>query len=171
MAPISTRWLPALAAVFASACGNGGGAEAGRTSSAAADASTICLGATDVSQTVGFPVRVLAAGTRAYGPVETCAYQGSESADVFVSLSVGPVDPKDDPLARVQSAAKTFLGAQAEADRIAVGDGGYAYGSTGKSEAAARKGDRVYHVDIGAMGSTIGDKKAAVITLLQRIVK
>ena len=38
-----------------------------------------------------------------------------------------PVDPEEDPIAEVKSSAKTLTGSEAE--QIAVGDDGYAYGS------------------------------------------
>lgn len=101
---------------------------------------------------MNFEVRVLPEGTRSFGEAHMCAYQGTgPSANAFISISVQPMDPQENPVAEVRSAAKTFLGAQAEAEPIAVGDGGYAYGADTKSEAAARKGNRVFHVEVGGM--------------------
>jgi hypothetical protein len=100
-----------------------------------------------------------------------CAYQATESPGTFVSVSVQPADPSEDPIAEVKSAAKTFLGSQMEAERIDVGDGGYAYGSASKSEAAARKGDRVFRAEITSTGGAGEGSKAAVVGLLQRVVR
>ncbi len=102
-----------------------------------------------------------------------CAYQATDLPGVYVSISVQPADadPDEDPIVQLRSAAKTLLGSQAEAERIEVGDGGFAYGSASRSEAAARRGNRVFHADIGSTGAGLGDKKAAAIALLQYVVK
>jgi hypothetical protein len=124
-----------------------------------------CPTAAEVSETAGIPVKVFPQGTRAYGQAEMCAYQGASSANTMISISVQPYDANEDPIADLRGSAKRLSGAEAE--RIDIGDGGYAYGSKSKSEAAARKGSRVYHAEI--MGAP--DKKAAAIALLKRVVK
>ena len=153
------------------ACTGRDGATAQRPATGGASAQSICLSADLVSQTVGFPVTVLAQGTRSYGDTEICAYQAVESQGVFVSLIVQPVGGEEDPIAGVKAGPKALLGAQAEADPVAIGDGGYAYGSDTKSEAAVRKGNRVYYADVTASAGSTGDKKAAVIELLRQIVR
>lgn len=124
-----------------------------------------CPTATQVSEAVGFQVRVFPAGTRSYGPAEMCAYQSTSQSGVMVSVSVQPADPREDPVAEVRSAARTFTGADAE--RITLGDGGYAYGSKSKSEAATRSGNRVFHAEIQGAGP----KKAEVVALLSRVLR
>ena len=160
-----------MVAWLALACTDRDGATAQRPATGGSSAQSICLGADQVSKTVGFPVRVLAQGTRSYGDTEICAYQAVESQGVFVSLIVQPVGGDEDPIASVKSGPKALLGAQAEADSVAIGDGGYAYGSDTKSEAAVKKGNRVYHADVTASAGSAGDKKAAVIELLRQIVR
>ena len=123
--------------------------------------------AQEVGQLVGFPVRVLPEGTRSFGPAEMCAYEGTEARkETFVSLSVEPAGGEEDPIHGVKESARTWLGAGAEAEPIEVGDGGVAFGSSSQSEAAARKGDRVYRAQVGAMTGSPGDKKEAMIALL-----
>ena len=171
MTAIPFKWLPIFTVLLASACGERGGAVAQRSSAPGAGTPTVCPSVTDVGETAGFTVQVLAGGTRSYGPAHICAYQATAEAGVFVSISMAPFDPAEDPITRVRSGAKTFLGGQADAERIDLGDGGYAYGSDSKSEAAARKGDRVFHAEIASTGGGIGAKKEAVIALLQLVVK
>ena len=120
-----------------------------------------CPTAAEVTESVGFPVKVFPQGTRAYGQAEMCAYQGASSANTMISISVQPYDANEDPNVDLRASAKRLSGAEAE--RIAIGDGGYAYGSKSKSEAAARKGSRVYHAEI--MGAP--EKKDAAIALAQ----
>ena len=124
-----------------------------------------CPAADEVTAAVGFPVKAFPQGTRAYGQAEMCAYQGASSASTMISISVQPYDANEDPIVDLRGSAKRLSGAEAE--RIDIGDGGYAYGSKTKSEAAARKGSRVYHAEI--VGAP--DKKAAAIALLKRAVK
>ena len=132
---------------------------------AALSAAAFCPTAAEVTESVGFPVKVFPQGTRAYGQAEMCAYQGASSANTMISISVQPYDANEDPIADLRASAKRLSGAEAE--RIDIGDGGYAYGSKSKSEAAARKGSRVYHAEI--MGAP--DKKPAAVALLKRVVK
>lgn len=170
MNPISSRGIVMMAWLVL-ACTGREDATAQRSAPGSRSAQSICLGADQVTRTVGFPVQVLPQGTRSYGDTEICAYQAVEDQGVFVSLTAQPAGGEADPIARVRSGAKTLLGAQAEADPVAIGDGGYAYGSGSKSEAAVRKGNRVYHADITASAGSTGDKKAAVIELLRQIVR
>ena len=146
-------------------------AEAQRSRSAG-DAASFCLSAAELSRTLGFEVRVFAGGTRAVGPAEICAYEATGRLQgTLVTLSVGPAGGEEDPLERVQRAAKTMLGARAEAERIDVGDVGYAYGSNTQSEAAARKGDRAYYVQVVTMGAGgPGSRQAELVALLRRVV-
>ena len=114
--------------------------------------------AQEVGQLVGFPVRVLPEGTRSFGPAEMCAYEGTEARKgTFVSLSVEPAGGEEDPIQGVKQSAKTWLGAGAETEP--------------QSEAAARKGDRVYRAQVGAMTGSPGDKQEAMIALLRRAMK
>ena len=170
MNPISNRSV-AMLAWMALACAGRDDAAAQRSAAGSGSARSICLGADQVSRTVGFPVKVLPQGTRTYGDTEICAYQAVDNQGVFVSLIMQPEGGEEDPIANVRSGAKVMLGAQADADPVAIGDGGYAYGSESKSEAAVKKGNRVYSADITASAGSTGDKKAAVIELLRQIVR
>jgi hypothetical protein len=131
----------------------------------AVSAAAFCPSASEVSADLGIAVRVLPQGTMTHGSSEICAWLATSSQAISISLTAQPYDAKEDPIARVRSSAKLMTGVEAE--RIDIGDGGYAYGSKTKSEAAARKGNRVYYAEV--IGAP--DKKAGVIALLKRVVK
>lgn len=131
-----------------------------------------CLEAAEVTEAVGFEVQVLREGTLSAGEAVICAYQATDTElGAFISIVVAPASESEQMLTEVRSAAKTFLGEDAEAETIDVGDGGYAYGSAHKSEAAAVAGARVYLVDISALGTaSIGAKKDAMIEILTKVI-
>ena len=56
-----------------------------------------------------------------------------------------------------------------EPDKTTVRERAYAWGSPSKSEAAALRASRVYHVDVTAT-TPIGDRKAAVTAILRKVV-
>lgn len=161
----------ALATVAACAGGErgtaGGGAGARPGVSAAAPS---CPDAAYVSSTIGFNVRSMSGPGGGGGGAMLCAYQATDPAlGAFVSIAAAPLAPGEDPLADVRAAATTYLGARGAAEPIDVGERGYAYGSASKSEAAAIRSSRVYRVDVTAT-SAIGDRKAAVVTILRKVV-
>jgi hypothetical protein len=131
-----------------------------------------CLGEAEVTEVVGFEVRVLREGTLSAGEHIVCAYQATDAdLGAFISIVVAPASEGEQMLTEVRSAAKTFLGEQAEAEAIAVGERGYAYSSARSSAAAAVAGKRVYFVDVSAFGlGSIGVKEDAMIKLLTRVI-
>jgi|SRR5688572_2903206 hypothetical protein len=128
-------------------------------------AQSFCPKADQVSAAAGFPVSVFSAGTTRQGDTEICAYRGTQSANAFVSVVVQPAGSGEETVAQLRKTARLFTGADAAA--IAVGDGGYAFGSKEKSGAIARKGGRVFHAEI----SGVADKKHEAIALLRQVVK
>ena len=148
----------------------GCGSDARSQNPGASAGTPFCPDAAHVTQAVGFAVRDLPAGTRSHGEAQMCAYQSTDASQgAFVSISVQPADPQNDRVAELRSSAKLLAGADAEP--IQVGEGGYAYGSGSKSEAAARQGGRVFHVEAMSTGESIGNKRDAVVALLEGLVK
>ncbi|HJU64318.1 MAG TPA: hypothetical protein VJ596_01515 [Gemmatimonadaceae bacterium] len=131
-----------------------------------------CLAAAEVSRLVGLEVRAFPQGTRSYGPNVVCAYQATnQDLGAFVTTVVGPAAGRDEVLTEMKESAKTFAGESAELETVRVGDGGFAYGSSSKSEAAAVTGGRLYHAEISSTASAnIGDKKAALIEVLKKMM-
>jgi hypothetical protein len=134
-----------------------------------------CLPAAEVTRVVGFPVQILV-DTSDGGNV-ACAYQATDPGEegTLVSIGVGPAEQADEVFEEVRSGAKVAHGQRAEAERINVGDRGYAYGSSSGSQAAAVARGRVYQVSIQlSMQSATPDtwdKKAAAIQLLQKLIR
>ena len=165
--------LAALASIaLAGACSGGAGRDAGRAgASQARGGQPRCPDDQFISATLGFAVRSMprAASQPAADGVLICGYQAAErEVGAFVSIAVAPLSPGEDALAEVRSAAAAVSGAEGS-DSIGVGERGYAYGSASKSAAAAVRASRVYHVDITA-ATPIGDRKAAAIAILRKVV-
>lgn len=131
-----------------------------------------CLEAAEVTEAVGFEVQVLREGTLSSRDMVICAYQATDTElGAFISIVVAPASESEQMLTEVRSAAKTFLGEEAEAEAIDVGERGYAYGSANKSEAAAVAGDRVYLVDVTSFAlASIGSKKDAIVEILKKVI-
>ncbi len=133
---------------------------------------TPCLKEVDISNAIGFQVRVIRETTRSVGQHVSCNYQVSDDQatklGAFVAINVAPASKGDEFLERVRSGAKMIAGKQAEA--IDVGERGYAYGGDSMSEAAAIAGGRVYHVGVSSLERSIGDKKDAVILILKKVI-
>ena len=94
-----------------------------------------CLPEGVVGEIVEMPVR-LVANLMKSGAL--CGYQLQVDPTVSIELSVQPAQRADAVFEAIQSGAKITMGASAQADRIEVGEGGWAYGSGSKSEAAAK---------------------------------
>jgi hypothetical protein len=72
----------------------------------------------------------------------------------------------------IQSGAKITMGASAQADPIQVGEGGWAYGSGSKSEAAARSGGKLYHARMTyPLSTTIPNRREAMVRLIARMME
>lgn len=133
---------------------------------------TPCLKEADITNAIGFQVRVIRETTRSVGELVSCNYQVTDDKatklGAFVAINVAPASKGNEFLERVRSGAQTIAGKQAEA--IDVGERGYAYGGDSMSEAAAIAGGRVYHVGVSSLERSIGDKKDALILILKKII-
>jgi hypothetical protein len=120
-----------------------------------------------VSDAVDLPVKVTGGNSPGI-----CQYQAEEYLGVFVELRAAPAAAADTTFERIRERAKGMLGQSAEPDRIAVGEGGWAFGSNSMSEAAAVARGTIYHAAMDYMGETgVGDKKDAMIRLLEKMVR
>lgn len=158
-----------LAGTLAGGCGGESGAQSRASNgSSAAD----CLPASEVAEAVGFEVRLMTEASFTSGSLTSCGYQATgDQSDTFVSIAVGPDSESAEAMEEVKSGARTMLGTAAQAEPVQLGDGGFAYGSSGKSEGAAVGGGRLYRVDVTSTGlGGPGDKKDAVIAILRKIM-
>ena len=81
-------------------------------------------------------------------PVDGCLYElTGEYAGVMVSLMYQPAARAEDIYNDIRRGVKA-KGANAQPDKLSVGEGGWGYSSRGRKEAAAVSKGRVYHVEI-----------------------
>jgi hypothetical protein len=107
-------------------------------------------------------------GMRAGG---LCSYALESDPTVTLELSVKPARGAEALFDSVQSRAKITLGSSAGADRIDVGDGGWAFGSRSGSEAATRAGETLYHARMNyPLSTTIPNRKEAMVQLVRRML-
>ena len=101
-----------------------------------------------------------------------CNYTLQADPTVQIELAVQPAQEADEIFAKLQQRIKITRGQSAKAERINVGEGGWAYGSGSQSEAAARQGGKVYHARmIYSLSTTIPDRKDAMVQLVTRMME
>ena len=168
--------LAALAAAALPACGgradSGDTATSGSASVATSNPSTTCLAAAEVSRAAGLEVREFPQGTRTQDNNTICAYQATNQAlGAFVTTISSPADGSEEIFTRMRTSVKLFLGSNAAPEAIPVGERGFAYGSSTKSEAAAVSNGRLYHAEVLSSASAdIGDKKAGMIEIVRKMI-
>jgi hypothetical protein len=128
-----------------------------------------CLPEATVGELVESPVRLVVSAMGASG---LCNYTLHADPTVHIELGVQPARGADALFAQLQQRVKMARGQSAAAERIDVGDGGWAYGAGSQSEAAARRGEKVYHARmIYSLSTTIPDRKDAMVQLVTRMMK
>ncbi len=126
------------------------------------------LSVEEVGKVIEEPVRLMFNGMRASG---LCSYALESDPTVTLELSVKPARGAEALFDSVQSRAKITLGSSAGADRIDVGDGGWAFGSRSGSEAATRAGETLYHARMNyPLSTTIPNRKEAMVQLVRRML-
>jgi hypothetical protein len=168
--------LAALMAASGPGCGDSSATPQGQQAttgggSRAPAGSADCLPATEVSQRAGLPVRLVqAVGDPAVG-WRTCLYQVEQRQDIFIELTTAPAAAADTVFAGIKTRAKGQLGQEAEADKVTVGEGGWAYSATSLCEAATVAGGRLYRAKMEHWGETeTPGAKGAIVELLARMV-
>lgn len=175
LANLPVRLTLTLLCLGAVACGErtaGKAGKADRSAATSAGGAPACPDASFIGTTIGFAVRSMPEASRSDPGTLLCAYRAADAAlGAFVSIAVAPLAPGEDAMSEVRESAKAILGEQADAEAIDVGERGFAYGSMSKSEAAAIRASRVYHVDVTSTASArLGDRKAAVVAILRKVV-
>ena len=102
-----------------------------------------CPTPADIETTIGFPVRARAQMSDRCMYELTGQYQGA-----FVTLTYQPATRADDVYAEIRRRVKGAKGVNAQPDPLRVGDGGLAYSSLGRKEAATVSRGRLYHVEM-----------------------
>ncbi len=163
--------ITALGAIGLGACGEGASGQARSTASQSSRSPSVCPAVEDVSKAAGFPVTLKTAG----GSPDSflCSYEMSgRYRGTFIELTGEPASLAEDVFGKVKQSAKVMNGDRAEAQRIDVGSGGWAYGGDGGSEAAAADGGHVYHATLhsGPL-SSVGDQKDAMVGIVKLMVR
>ena len=101
-----------------------------------------CPAPADIGATIGFPVTLrMQVGDR-------CMYELTQYKGVFVTLSYQPATRADDLFADMRQRVKGARGADAQPDRLTLGEGGLGYSSVGRKEAATVSQGQLYHVEM-----------------------
>ena len=137
----------------------------------ASAASSSCPPAEQVSTAAGFPltfVQSLGGGPAGWN---ICQYEMSgRYRGNFLMLRNQPASRASSIYEDLKRGAKAMKGQDAEADRLDLGSGGWAYGSNSQSDAAAVVGERVYRATLDySMAGSIGDQKEAMVRILKTI--
>jgi hypothetical protein len=160
-----------LATCALGACGDRASGQAGAAGSAGKpgrSASSSCPSVEQMGQAAGFPVTLKQS-------IVTdnwmgCSYEmtGRYRGAGFV-LTGEPAATADSVYAYVKQRVKEINGQDAEAERVNVGSGGWAFGADSKGEAAAVIGSHVYNVEFSdvALLRNLGDQKDAMIRVLK----
>jgi hypothetical protein len=128
-----------------------------------------CLPEATVGELVESPARLVFNAMSAAG---MCNYTLRSDPTVSIELAVQPAQRADDIFAQLQQRVRLARGESAEAERISVGEGGWAFGGRSQSEAAARRGGKVYHARmIYPLSTTIPDRKNAMVQLVTRMME
>ena len=103
----------------------------------------LCPTPADMETTIGFPVK-------AYPQVsDRCMYElTGQYKGAFVTLSYQPATRASDVFAEIRQRVKGLKGVNAQPDPLRVGEGGLAYSSMGKKEAATVAQGQLYHVEM-----------------------
>lgn len=115
-----------------------------------------------VARILEMPVRLAPTPVRR---LDACAYQIEADPTVEVELAIQPAEIGELVFEGLHSRARAMTGAPP--DSVGLGDVGWAYGSNSASEAAVRRGERVYHARMAyPLSTTIPNLKEAMVRLV-----
>jgi hypothetical protein len=95
-----------------------------------------------VTTILELPVRLAPRPVRS---MDACSYQLLDDPTVELDLAIQPAEVAPMVFEGLQARAKGMRGPDNPADSLALGDEGWAYGSSSGSEAAVRVGERLFH--------------------------
>jgi len=164
----------ALATCALGACGKRASGETATAGGKPGRSPSACPSVEQVSQAAGFPVtftQTIGTNPDTWMGCQwelTGRYRGS-----FIMLTGEPAANADSIYAEMKQAVKAINGQKAEAERLDLGSGGWAFGSDdSKSEAAAVIGSHVFHAELGYSGlGTIGNQKDAMVRVLKLMAR
>jgi hypothetical protein len=167
----------ALATWSGAACGDRASGETQAAGDATAkrgrSAPQVCPTVEQVTAAAGFQVTFTQSIGSSPDTWMACQYEMTgRYRGNFLELTGEPASRADSVYADIKRAVKGMKGQDVDADRIGVGSGGWAYGSSSRSEAAAVVGSHVYHANLEyMMEGSIGDQKEAMVRVLGLIAR
>ena len=103
--------------------------------------------------------------------IDACSYQLTEDPTVEVELSIKPANLAEMLFDGMHARAKALLGSTARADTIGFGDEGWAFGSGSGSEAAVRKGEKLYHAAMSyPLSTSTGNLRNEMVRLVAAMI-
>ena len=116
-----------------------------------------------------------AVGSRArlkYNGFGRCSYDLEADPTISIELAEQPGVASARIFSELRQRVKTARGENAEPERIGVGEEGWAYSAGSQSEAAARRGEKLYHARMSYAGSSmVKDSKDAMVQLVARMME
>lgn len=145
MRPSGSNTLPRIILAAAAVLATGGESAADEPRRAAAGlGGPPCPTVADIEAAVGLPVEAHAV------PVDGCMYKlTGRHRGAVITLMYQPATRAPDVFAEIKKDVTT-KGANAQPDRLSLGEGGWGYTSKSRQEAAVVSQGRLYHVEIGA---------------------
>ena len=121
-----------------------------------------------VAQILGKPVHIPRTPVRL---LDACTYRLDGDSTIEVDLSIKPAEVGETLFAGLRQRMEARLGAGSQPEAVTLGDEGWAYESASGSEAAARKGEKVYHATIASfVGDPTPRHKAEMIRLVGAMI-
>ena len=139
------------------------------TSAAAARSTGGCPDPEQVGKAAGFPVTFTQSIGSSWSLCQyelTGRYRGN-----FLELARQPASMAEAMFTEMRQTVKVMNGADAKPDRVALGGGGWAYGSSTKSDAAVVIGSHAYRATLAYMLSDLGDQKDAMVRVLEAVAR
>lgn len=120
-----------------------------------------CPTVADIETAIGFPVRAVPVS------VDGCMYElTGRYRGAFLTLMYQPATRANDVFGDIRKRVKT-KGANAQPDRLNVGEGGWGYASASRREAAAVSQGRLYHVTMDYNILSIPAREDAAIRVIE----
>jgi hypothetical protein len=162
-----------LARIAMGRLGSGNNGPAASTAAAAKPAGGGCPSVEQVGQAAGFPVTFMQSLGAPPDRWSQCHYEMTgRYRGNYLELSRQPASLADPIFAEMQQTVKVMKGSEARADPIALGSGGWAFGSNSRSEAAAVVGSQVWRAKLSYMlAGEIGDQKEAMVHVLEAVAR
>jgi hypothetical protein len=169
---LSAAVVTVVGTLSLTACGDRASGETHAAAGSNRAASSSCPTVEQLGAAAGFTVTFTQQIGRDADTWLGCQYQlTGRYRGTFIMVTGEPASGADSIYGEMKQRVKSLNGQDAEAERLDLGSGGWAFGSDSKGEAAAVVGSHVYHAEFGYVGlGSLGDQKDAMIRVLKLFV-